>query len=224
MDNAHHSVATIAEDAAPDVSILRSWGHGLRRRLNLRLWSHKSETNSCRAVDHSSMIDSCCSSCSHLNISRQNFLLGEDTNYPSKVVDSSHTTLGAVNLGFLEDIYARRASCAFCRLVHKATNLDNIIFKKPQENVFNNEDGRTICWMEWQIYGRTQSEAVQPANTLLHFTNHWQSALLVGFAYIVKMNLSLTPTLFYFQIAALRTARQVSLAGWSIQSKGVQQR
>ncbi|KAF7961175.1 hypothetical protein EAE96_000842 [Botrytis aclada] len=170
--------ATIAEDTLPITSTFSSWSHALGRRLKLQSWSHKLKTNSRGAIDHlfqvkinqlvehSSRIDSRCSSCSRLSLHRENFVLGENTKDASKEVDPPHTTLSPVTLGYLKDIYQRKSSCAFCRLVYKATKLDDNAFNQPRRNCGKNEDLQTTCWMEWQIDGRTGSDTIQPSNAI----------------------------------------------------------
>ncbi|KAF7938472.1 uncharacterized protein EAE98_000810 [Botrytis deweyae] len=178
MDEAYEPVATLADDTVPITSTASSWGHALGERLKLRSWSQKLKTNSRGAidhvfkarikqlVDHSSLIDSCCSSCSRLSLHRESFVLGEDTKDTPKEVDPVHTTLSPVNLGYLNDIYKRKSSCAFCRLVYKATKLDVKAYNQPRRTCVNNEDRQTTCWMEWLIDGRTGSDTIQPSNAI----------------------------------------------------------
>ncbi|THV50598.1 hypothetical protein BGAL_0144g00220 [Botrytis galanthina] len=178
MDEAYEPVTTTADDTVPFTPTVSSRGYTLGKRLKVRSWSQKLKTISRGAidhvfktkrkqlVDHSSSIDSCCSSCSRLSLHRESFLLGENTKDDSKEVDPTHTTLSPVNLGYLDDIYKRKSSCAFCRLVYKATKLDVKAFDQPRRTCVNNEDRQTTRWMEWLIDGRTWSDTMRPSNSI----------------------------------------------------------
>ncbi|KAF7902350.1 hypothetical protein EAF00_002253 [Botryotinia globosa] len=154
-DQTYEPVATIADDTVPITSTVFPRGHALGKRLKLRSWSQRLKANSRGAVDHlvehSPSIDSCCSSCSRLSLHLESFVLGEDTKDASREADPTHATLSS-------------SSCAFYRLVYKATKLNAKAFNQPQRTCVNNEDRQTTCWMEWLIDGRTGSDTIQPSN------------------------------------------------------------
>jgi len=107
-----------------------------------------------------------CSFCSSLNLSRNKFMPNGYQESGQDYHKFDPVALSPVEVGYLDEIYSRRSSCAFCRLVYKATHSDD--GRGIGHDGLNRDGERTCCWMDWQLDGRNETSVAITRRLRLH--------------------------------------------------------